>query len=269
VKIGLLVEGICPSVNKFIHTLVQQLTEDALLGFWDGWRGLCDDQLRRMSVEDSWRFQDLGGSILSSSFLKEIPRASKFRMIQNLVKNDVELLVVVGNTMSFLTANELFSAGVKIVFIPSADFVLNQEFYRMGFRTVVNKISECIYRFKNLSLASGKSIVLRLSKDFKDIIERMRYLHNFSFTEADDHLLLWWNSLCREYDCVVQVDGILMVSKPLAEDLTLVRGLAKAIPSFLTARGGIFMTYRDGFEILPFQKIREISLVMNQGGDVI
>ncbi|MGJ8453739.1 6-phosphofructokinase [Pseudothermotoga sp. U03pept] len=265
-KVGLLVEGICPSVNKFIHTLVQQLVEGAVLGFWDGWRGLCDDQPRKISVEESWRFQDLGGSILSSSFLREIPRSFKFKMIQNLVKNDVELLVVVGNTMSFLAAYELFSAGVKVVFIPSADFVLNQEFYRMGFSTVVNKISECIYRFKNLSLASGRGIVLRLSKDFKDLIEKMRYLHNFFFTEADDHLLLWWNNPCCAYDCVIKVDGILVVSKPLAEDLALARGLAKAIPSFLTARGGVFMTYRSGFEILPFQKIREISLVMNQGG---
>ncbi|MEJ5228790.1 MAG: 6-phosphofructokinase [Pseudothermotoga sp.] len=265
-RVGLLVEGICPSVNKFIHTLIQQLAEGVVLGFWNGWRGLCDGQPKRISVEESWQFQDLGGSILSSSFLKEVPKDSKFRMMQNLVKNDIELLVVVGNSVSFSVANDLFSAGVKVVFIPSVDFSLNQEFYRMGLSTVVNKISECIYCFRNLSIASGKGIVLCLSKDFKDLVQKMRCLHNFSFTEGDNHLLLRWNDLSSECDCVVKVDGILGVSKPLEEDLALAQGFAKAIPSFLTARGGIFVTYRNGFEFLPFQRVRDISLAETQGG---
>lgn len=256
-RIGLLVEGVCPGFNKFIHTLVQK-SENVIVGFSNGWEGLYCDESHFIDTRMTAGFENFGGSILPSSFLKDIPKDWKYKIMQNLLKYKIDLLLVVGNEYSLDLLNELFSAGVRVILIPSADFGLNIGSYKMGLNTILNKLSECMYYFKNFSKTSGRKTVLCLSQRFRDHVIQMKNVHNFFMNEVSDQIFISWDG---HYDCIVKIDGILSASKPLKKDLSFAEDLAKMLLSHSSLRGGSMLVYDEDFEFLTLQSFRNTGVI--------
>lgn len=264
-RIGLVVEGICPGINNFIHTLTQR-SEDTVMGFSKGWQGLYEDEALFMSAQTTVGFENLGGSILSSSSLKNASKSWKYKMMQNLLRYRIDLLLVAGNEYSLSLVNELFSAGIKVIVIPSADFGLNIDSYRIGLDTVLNELSECIHRFKDLFRTSGRKIVLCMSSKFRSIVEQVKNVHSFLSKEVSDQILVSWNDSFEDTDCLVKIDGILSASRPLKKDLLFAEDLAKAILSHSPLRGGTVIIYNGNFEFLSLQSFQRAVLNNVEGG---
>ncbi|HOJ88169.1 MAG TPA: 6-phosphofructokinase [Pseudothermotoga sp.] len=265
-KIGLLIEGACPGVNKFIHRLAESSQYD-VIGFSRGWEGLYHDESVSVNTQMTSRFENLGGSVLSSSSVENIPKNFKYRMMQNLLKHDIDLLIIVGNEGSLQIANDLFSAGVRTVMIPSADFGLNVESYKMGLDTVAYELSECIHHLEKLSRNSNRKIVLSVSSRFKTLVEKMLQVHDFAWSVFCDRILISLDGSFENYDCSVKIDGVLTASKPLEKDLCFAHSLAEAVVSAWPLRGGSLVVYNGGFEFLPFQRFqKELALSSHEGG---
>lgn len=254
---GLLVEGVCPGVNKFIHALAQK-SQDSLVGFLNGWEGLYQGKSFLIDKQAVKKFENAGGSVLSSSSLQDIPKNWKYTMMENLLKYGIDLLLVVGNEHSLAFANELFSAGIRIILIPSADFSIGS--YRIGLNTVVNKLSECIYYFKEFSKTSKRKIVLCLPSKFSDLVEQMKYVHSFFSKEFSGQILISWDEFFEDYDCIVKIEGILKASKPLEKDIAFAQSLAQVIASRSLPKGGSMLIYKEDFEFLALSNSKgEIS----------
>lgn len=263
-RIGLAVEGICPGINKFVHTLVQR--GNTVIGFSNGWEGLYKDESRFIDIQTTLRFENLGGSILPSSFSKYVPKSWKYKIMQNLLKYKIDLLLVIANEYSLSFVNELFSAGIKVVLIPSADFGLDVRSYRIGLNTVLSKLSECIYHFKDFSRTLGIKIVLCLSSRCKSFIEPMKSVHRFFFKEVSDQIIISWSESFENWDCIAKIDAILSASKPLEKDLFFAENLARTILSHSSLRGGSVLIYNEGFEFLTFQVFQHLFVFNNMEG---
>lgn len=117
-RIGVLTSGgDAPGMNAAIRGVVRAALSEGLevIGIYDGYLGLYENrmkQLDRFSVSD---VINRGGTFLGSARFLEF-RDDKVRetAIENLRKNGIDALVVIGGDGSYLGAKKLTEAGFRV-----------------------------------------------------------------------------------------------------------------------------------------------------------
>ena len=167
-RIGVLTGGgDCPGLNAVIRAIVRKGVAERgheFVGYRDGWRGPLEGDGGPLGVPDVRGILPRGGTILGSSRtnpLKEDDGLARVR--DNLSKDGVEGLIVIGGEDTLGVATKLAQEGVKLVGVPKTiDNDLSATDYTFGFDTAVNIAMEAIDRLHTTAESHKRALIVEV-----------------------------------------------------------------------------------------------------------
>src|SRR5437660_229828 len=167
-KIGILTGGgDCPGLNAVIRAVVRKGIfhySDQFVGFLEGWRGVQENMVRLLDLEEVAGILPRGGTILRSSRTNPAKKERGLEQcIENLNNNGIEALVVLGGDDTQSVSQKLFEGGVKVVAVPKTiDNDLSGTDFCFGFDTAVMIATEAIDRVHTTAEAHNRVIVVEV-----------------------------------------------------------------------------------------------------------
>lgn len=161
-KIGVLTSGgDAPGMNAAIRSVVRSALREGVkvAGIYDGYLGLYENRivdLDRYSVSD---VINRGGTFLGSARFPQFKEeAIRLKAVENLKKNEIDGLVVIGGDGSYMGALKLTEMGFPCIGLPGTiDNDVAGTDYTIGFFTALDTVVEAIDRLRDTS-ASHKRI---------------------------------------------------------------------------------------------------------------
>lgn len=155
-KIGVLTSGNdAPGMNSCLRAIVRSAAQSGhtVYGFYDGFRGLVEGRFTLLDSSMVAGTLSQGGSILGIARLNEFKYEQVQKMALNqLKKNDIDCLIVIGGDGSYLGAQGLARLGVKVIAIPaSIDNNIPSSDHSIGFSTSLRSAVEAIDKLKDTS----------------------------------------------------------------------------------------------------------------------
>ncbi|MGL4260962.1 MAG: 6-phosphofructokinase, partial [Afipia sp.] len=114
--------GDAPGMNAAIRAVARSaLNRDiAVYGVREGWQGLIDDRMTRLSARDVGGIIQIGGTFLGSARSKEFrEEGGRSKALRNLATRGIDALVVIGGNGSQTGSAALHSLGFPVVGIAS------------------------------------------------------------------------------------------------------------------------------------------------------
>jgi 6-phosphofructokinase 1 len=133
-------------------------------GFYEGYKGLISNNFTVMDLNSVGGIIDRGGTFLYSARSEEFKcRKGQEKAINNLKKNKIEGLIVVGGDGSFKGAHELHGQGVQVVGIPATiDNDIAGTDYSIGFDTALNVIIDIISKIRDTASSHERIFVVEV-----------------------------------------------------------------------------------------------------------
>lgn len=206
-KIGVLTSGgDAPGMNSAIRAVTRVALANGIevVGIKDGYRGLVAGEFipfRKESVSD---IMDRGGTILGSARLPEFKDlAVREQAVEQLKKNAIEAIIVIGGDGSYRGALELTKMGINCIGIPGTiDNDIPGSDFTIGFDTALQTCVEAVDKLRDTSsshhrcsivevmgnhcgdlavytaISCGAEVVItpETGYDELDVLERLRYL---------------------------------------------------------------------------------------------
>lgn len=154
-KVGVLTSGgDAPGMNACIRAVVRTLIYNNILvvGFEDGYDGMIKDRYRNMLYSDVSGIIQKGGTILGSARCKEFfTEEGRKRAYDNLIKNEVDALIVIGGDGTF-TGAKIFGQefNFPVMGLPGTiDNDLYGTDFTIGFDTALNTIVENVDKIRD------------------------------------------------------------------------------------------------------------------------
>lgn len=154
--------GDCPGLNAVIRATTKSLIskhEIEVIGVSDGFLGLIEKRMRRLTFDDVSGILQTGGTILGTSnkanpFAHPVERGGKTQManlsdevVAYLKKHEIEALVCIGGDGTMDIAKKLIEKGINIVGVPKT---IDNDLYgtdiTFGYDTAVSIAAEAIDR---------------------------------------------------------------------------------------------------------------------------
>jgi len=113
--------GDCPGLNAVIRAVVRRAVSLGYetIGVLEGWRGLLENNMERLSLEKVSGLIYRGGTILRTSRTNPLKRPNGLAIIkENLQINGIDYLVAIGGDDTMRVADGLFQDGVPVVGVP-------------------------------------------------------------------------------------------------------------------------------------------------------
>ncbi|KAA8998580.1 6-phosphofructokinase [Affinibrenneria salicis] len=174
-KIGVLTSGgDAPGMNAAIRGVVRAALTEGLevFGIYDGYLGLYENrmvQLDRASVSD---MINRGGTFLGSARFPEF-REEEVRQvaIENMKKQELDALVVIGGDGSYMGAKRLTEMGFPCIGLPGTiDNDVAGTDYTIGYFTALETVVEAIDRLRDTSSSHQRiSIVEVMGRNCGDL----------------------------------------------------------------------------------------------------
>ncbi len=133
-------------------------------GFYEGYKGMIENNFKVLDLNSVGGIIDRGGTFLYSA------RSEKFKcregqkvVIDNLKKDNIEGLVVIGGDGTFKGAHELHKQGVQVVGIPATiDNDIVGTDYSIGFDTALNVIIDIISKIRDTASSHDRIFVIEV-----------------------------------------------------------------------------------------------------------
>src|SRR3990170_4279300 len=158
--------GDCPGLNAVIRAVVRRadLLGYETIGILEGWRGLLENIVEKLTLERVSGILYRGGTILRTSRTNPLKRPDGLQIIQeNLKRHEMDALIAVGGDDTMGVADRLFRQGVAVVGVPKTiDNDLPGTDYCFGFDTAVNIATEAIDRLHTTAEAHNRVIVVEV-----------------------------------------------------------------------------------------------------------
>lgn len=164
-KIGVLSSGgDAPGMNAAIRAVVRTAIYSGIqvIGYERGYQGLLENSFYEMNMSTVSDILQRGGTILKTARSEEFKtkQGQKYAK-QNLEKNDVDALVVIGGDGSFRGALELCRLGVQVIGIPGTiDNDIYGTDYTIGFDTSVNTVLDAINKIRDTASSHERIFVV-------------------------------------------------------------------------------------------------------------
>ncbi len=148
-KIGVLTGGgDAPGLNAVIRAVVvkgEKLGYE-IVGIKDGWRGLLERKIEKITTETVEDIHREGGTILGTSRTNPYKEeGGEQKTIENITQLGLDALIVIGGDDTLGVANKLSKKNVKVVGVPKTiDNDLSATDICFGFDTAINRVSEAI-----------------------------------------------------------------------------------------------------------------------------
>lgn len=168
-KVGVLTGGgDCPGLNTVIRAIVRKGILNygyAVLGVYEGWKGLINEDLvKPLALSDVSGILHRGGTILRSSRTNPFKVENGVELIKsNLKRHDIGALIAIGGEDTLGVASKLYEAGIKVVGVPKTidnDVVGTERTF--GFDTAVNIATEAIDRVHTTAEAHNRVMVVEV-----------------------------------------------------------------------------------------------------------
>ena len=177
--------GDCQGMNACIKAVADTCHSNKieLLGINRGYQGLIENDIRPLTKLDVANIETIAGAIIKTSRSQEFMTEAGFRTaIENLKKNRIEGLIVIGGNGSFRGCRDLVHAGVNVIGIPGT--IDNDLFYTersLGFDTAVQQAVDAVTDIKQTMYANDRAVVFKcMGRHCGDIA-----LHTAVAVEAD------------------------------------------------------------------------------------
>jgi len=167
-RIGVLTSGgDCSGMNACIRAVVRAAVDKGVevVGFLRGYCGVINNEIVKLDHRSVSGIINLGGTILKTGRSKEMLNQEGRRLaFQNLEKNNVEGLIVIGGDGSFRGAHVLCKEfGIHIVGVPATiDNDINGTDLTLGADTAVNVAVDALDKIRDTSMSLERIFVVEV-----------------------------------------------------------------------------------------------------------
>lgn len=166
-KIALLTSGgDAGGINAVIRAVTRYAIYNNLevYGFYEGFKGLINNNFKVLDLNSVGGIIDRGGTFLYSARSEKFKcREGQKEAIDNLKKNKIEGLVVIGGDGSFRGAHELHKQGIQVVGIPATiDNDVAGTDYSIGFDTALNVIIDIMSKIRDTASSHERIFVVEV-----------------------------------------------------------------------------------------------------------
>lgn len=161
-KIGVLTSGgDSPGMNAAIRSVVRSASYYKLdcAGIYRGYQGLIENDIVPMNARSVHHIIQKGGTILKSARSKDFRTVEgRKKAHENLVKNEIDALVVIGGDGSF-TGGMIFSEEFDYPVVGIPGTIDNDIFgtdYTLGYDTALNTAVECIDKIRDTASSHNR-----------------------------------------------------------------------------------------------------------------
>ena len=166
-RIGILTGGgDCPGLNAVIRGVCERCfcADVEVFGFYDGWRGVIEQDGQWLTENEMEGLQTMGGTILGSSRtnVMRIDDGPE-RVKQTMDKLGLEAIVAIGGDDTLGVARSLQKMGMNMVGVPKTiDNDLSGTDYPFGFDTACNNAMAALDNVKFTAMSHRRVIVVEL-----------------------------------------------------------------------------------------------------------
>ncbi len=167
--------GDAPGMNAAIRSVVRACSyfQVQCYGVYKGYEGLINNEIEELNARSVRNIINKGGTFLKSA------RSNEFRTVEgrqkahdNLIKNGIDALVVIGGDGSFTGALKLSEEfGFPVVGIPGTiDNDINGTDYTIGYDTALNTVVEAIDKIRDTASSHNRLFLIEvMGRDAGDI----------------------------------------------------------------------------------------------------
>ncbi len=206
-KLGILTSGgDAPGMNAAIRAVTRVAIANGIevVGIYDGYKGLLEENYRNLTKQDVSDILDRGGTTLGSARLPEFKdEAVQDEAVEKLKKSGIDAVVVIGGDGTYRGALALTQKGINCIGLPGTiDNDIASTDFTIGFDTALNTVVECVDKLRDTSsshhrcsvvevmgnrcgdlavwaaISCGAEAVVTSETGFdeEDLLERLRYL---------------------------------------------------------------------------------------------
>jgi len=166
-KIGILTSGgDAPGMNAAISGVIREAQARGIETYvvLDGFKGLVEDNFKRVEADFASDILTRGGTIIGSARLPEFKEKSVRELaVKNLKSNGIEALVVVGGDGSYMGADRLTEMGINCIGLPGTiDNDIASSDYTIGFDTALNTVVEAIEKIRDTMESHNRAAVVEV-----------------------------------------------------------------------------------------------------------
>jgi 6-phosphofructokinase 1 len=166
-RIGILTSGgDSPGMNCAIRAVVRSGLSYGLevYGIYDGYRGMVEGNIVKMSRKSVSDIINRGGTILRTARLPEFKEeATRIKAVEQLKKFGIEAVVVIGGDGSYMGAKKLTEMGINCVGLPGTiDNDIASTDYTIGFDTCLNTIVECVDKIRDTTESHSRCSIIEV-----------------------------------------------------------------------------------------------------------
>ena len=161
-KVGFLTSGgDSPGMNAAIRSVVRSCSYHNVdcFGIQQGFQGLINDDMVQMNARSVNNIINKGGTILKSARSLEFrTKAGRKKAFENLIKNKIDSLIVIGGDGSF-TGAMIFEDEYKIPIIGIPGTIDNDIFgtsYTIGYDTAINTVIDAIDKIRDTASSHNR-----------------------------------------------------------------------------------------------------------------
>lgn len=158
--------GDAPGMNAAIRAIVRKIIFDGNepWGVWYGFKGLAEGNMRPLTAHDVSNISSRGGTMLYTARYPEFAeREGQEKAVEQLKKNNIEGLVVIGGDGSYHGAQALTRLGFPTVGVPGTiDNDIAGTDYTIGFDTACNTALESLDKLRDTARSHARTFVVEV-----------------------------------------------------------------------------------------------------------
>ncbi len=167
--------GDAPGMNAAIRAVVRACSyyQVRCFGIYKGYEGLINNEIEELNARSVRNIINKGGTFLKSARSKEFrTKEGRQKAHENLIKNNIDALVVIGGDGSFTGALKLSEEfNFPVVGIPGTiDNDINGTDYTIGYDTALNTVVEAIDKIRDTASSHNRLFLIEvMGRDAGDI----------------------------------------------------------------------------------------------------
>lgn len=158
--------GDAPGMNAAVRAVVRTGLHYGMevYGIFNGYEGLCHDNIKLLKRGDVGGIINRGGTILGSARFPEFAeRSVREEGIKILEKHGIEGIVVIGGDGTYRGAQALTEMGIKCIGLPGTiDNDISSTDYTIGFYTALQTVVDSIDKLRDTSMSHKRCSVVEV-----------------------------------------------------------------------------------------------------------
>lgn len=173
--------GDASGMNAYIKSLAKLCKKNGveLVASLYGFQGLVENSIMPLNYAEFGEIQNLGGSIIKTSRSKDFVTQNGFnKAVNNIKKQNIDCVIIVGGNGSFNGANDLCNAGLNVIGIPATiDNDLAYTDKTLGYDTACQNAIDAIVKIKQTMDACDRGTIVEvMGRHCSDIAVRSAIL---------------------------------------------------------------------------------------------